>query len=61
MIRELTIIGAIGLAVTASNYMAYAGSAGAGYKFGREWGTKICNFNDGFLDTVYTKLKQTEN
>ena len=35
MMRELTFIGAIGLAVTASNYMAYAGSAGAGYKFGR--------------------------
>ena len=68
MIRELTIIGAIGLAVTASNYMAYAGSAGAGYKFGREWGTKGVRVNairPGFFPTEWNKknfiTKEREN
>ena len=56
MIRELTILGVITLAWKASNYMAIAGSAGAGYKFGRKYGTMICQYNDDIVDSIYTKL-----
>tara|TARA_B100001113_G_C21087352_1_gene612724 strand:+ start:604 stop:789 length:186 start_codon:yes stop_codon:yes gene_type:complete len=61
MIRELTILGVITLAWKASNYMAIAGSAGAGYKFGRKYGTMICQYSDDIVDSIYTKIGQIEN
>jgi|TARA_B100001250_G_C19142771_1_gene504582 hypothetical protein len=61
MIRQLTILGVVGLTVMASNAMALAGSAGAGYKFGRKYGTMICQYSDDIVDSVYTKLGQKEN
>ena len=61
MIRQLTILGVVGLTVMASNAMALAGSAGAGYKFGRKYGTMICQYSDNIVDSIYTKLEQIEN
>lgn len=61
MIRELAILGVVGFAVMASNKMALAGSAGAGYKFGRKYGTMICQYSDDIVDSIYAKLGQIEN
>ena len=61
MIRELTILGVVGFAIYVSNTMAYAGSAGAGYKFGRKYGTMICQYSDNIVGSIYTKLGQIEN
>jgi len=61
MIRELTILGVVGFAISVSNQMALAGSAGAGYKFGRKYGTMICQYSDNIVDSIYTKLEQIEN
>ena len=61
MIRELTILGVVGFAISVSNKMALAGSAGAGYKFGRKYGTMICQYSDNIVDSIYTKLEQIEN
>ena len=61
MLRQLTILGVGGFTVMASNAMALAGSAGAGYKFGRKYGTMICQISDDIVDSVYSKLGQIEN